>query len=246
MSQILGTFSSKISGNGLLKVTPNGGVTFEYDKPDGHVEEISQLGKNSNKKISLKMIEDAKSLSEEIGEPVCIYDIEDKKAFLGKIYDKNEKRDIQIDSLIYDDFYIDDTSILDNYPSINTYYDTETDSSDILNRHSKVFNFFKSIGFNPSNLSSYGIGIGDELDEFSHIENSTFLETSYTSNEVRRAIIRVKPNLMINLIILPDDYSSNVEFKFFFNRNRIINELSKIADISWVREQKIDKLLNIN
>jgi hypothetical protein len=236
MSQILGTFSSTIHGrSGQLKITSSG-VTFEDDKPDGYIEEKGFLGKNSNKKVSDSIIEDAKQFSDESGKIVCVFDISDKVAFSTKIASKEEKREIKIDSLFYEDFFLETEDLFSDYPSIMSYYDTETDRTDILTRHQIVMEFLKSIGFETNSLN-FG---------YHNIEMCTKLETSYTSKDIPRVIIRVEPNLMIKLIILPEGYDTNKEFRFFFNRNRIINEISKITPISWKRDQKIDKLLNIN
>ena len=236
MSQILGTFSSTIHGrSGQFKITSSG-VTFEDDKPDGYIEEKGFLGKNSNKKVSDSIIEDGKKLSDESGKIVCVFDISDKVAFSTKIASKEEKREIKIDSFFYEYFFLETEDLFSDYPSIMSYYDTETDRTDILTRHQIVMEFLKSIGFETNSLN-FG---------YHNIEMCTKLETSYISKDIPRVIIRVEPNLMIKLIILPEGYDTNKEFRFFFSRNRIINEISKVAPISWKRDQKIDKLLNIN
>jgi hypothetical protein len=220
--------------SGKINISSNG-VTFEYDcnansqetKPatDGHIEEIGTFGSIS-KRVPIEMIEDAKKMAIQKNEIFCIYKIEEKKPFLSYM-SKKEKRDMDIESILNDDFFIDHSDILKDFHSINTYYDTETDSTDQLTRHQRVIDFLDSIGLKRMyNLEPLE-------DKYYNIEDVLRFETSYMSVLLPRIIIRVKPNLMVNLIILPETRSEGApgvwtqkEFRFFFNRNRIINEMS--------------------
>jgi hypothetical protein len=241
MRQILGTHS-----NNKFKISQNGGIALPHiDTNDSNIKS-SKLNQITN--IPLHLIKEAKSASKEKNETMCIFSISDKKLFLNP--NKAEKREIYIDSLLNEDLFIETSDILKSYPSIRTFYDTETDSTDILTRHQIVIDFLYSIGFKRSffqfgDFEDLDIG-GDNI--YFNIEDSTKIETSYTSVYAPGTIVKVQPNLSVKINSLDNDRS--IEYTFFFDRSRIINEISKTMSTenskSWKREQIIGKILNIN
>ena len=180
-----------------------------------------------------KLINECKTLSKELDKVVCIFSVSEKSQFSET---KNDKREDLINSIIEGEFFIDSEDLLKYYPSLTTFYDTETDKTDIITRHQIIIDFLKEIGFNSNSLN-FG---------YYNIENCSKIETTYISEYYKNVFIRVQPNLMITLVIVRDSYMSNKELKFFFNKNRILNEISNISTDDIKRDIKIDKILKVN
>lgn len=180
-----------------------------------------------------KLINECKTLSKELDKVVCIFSVYEKSQFSET---KNDKREDLINSIIEGEFFIDSEDILKYYPSLTTFYDTETDKTDIITRHQIIIDFLKEIGFNSNSLN-FG---------YYNIENCSKIETTYISEYYKNVFIRVQPNLMITLVIVRDNYMSNKELKFFFNKKRILNEISNISTDDIKRDIKIDKILKVN
>lgn len=215
MSQILGTFSS----SDIDFTITSDGISFT-DNSVGVVKEIGELNRNRGRKISQWLIDKANAISDETGTIQCIYDMSDIEFI-----------DHSIDSDNCDDFFfIDSWTGLEGLPSRHTYYDTETRLVNFLDRHFNIRNFLKILNFKPLDINGFE-------------QNEMFFEPkreiSYRSLERTNIIIRVKPNLMIELSM--DTMAGNKRFKFFYNRNQIL----KILDISKeeLREIKLKSIL---
>lgn len=204
---------------------------------EGEIKEISTI--DTSKRPNIEIIENARKFSKEKGEIMCIYDMQQKRAFSTPM-SKNEIRDFKIDSIFGEHFLIDSSELILQYPSITTYYDTETNSSDILTRHQKVAEFLESIWFRPSQF------IEEEEDVLKNIELHTIYETHFTSKDLKNISIRVSPNLLTKIIIRPNDLPNNIsakEITFFFNKSEIIRIIEKEAPIEWKRDMKIKTIL---
>lgn len=204
---------------------------------EGEIKEISRI--DTSKRPSIEIIENARKFSKEKGEIMCIYDMQQKRAFSTPM-SKNEIRDFKIDSIFGEHFLIDSSELILEYPSITTYYDTETNSSDILTRHQIVAEFLESIWFRPSQF------IEEEEDVLKNIELHTIYETHFTSKDLKNISIRVSPNLLTKIIIwsyyLPNNISAK-EITFFFNKSEIIRIIEKEAPVEWKRDIKIKTIL---
>jgi hypothetical protein len=205
---------------------------------EGEIKEISTI--DTSKRPNIEIIENVRKLSKEKGEIMCIYDMQQKRVF-SKPMSKNEIRDFKIDSIFGEHFLIDSSELILEYPSITTYYDTETNSSDILTRHQRVAEFLESIWFRPSQF------IEEEECYLKYLQLHTIYETHFTSKDLKNISIRVSPNLLTKIIIRPNDWSTNnrsaKEITFFFNKSEIIHIIEKEAPVEWKRDLKIKTIL---
>lgn len=202
---------------------------------EGEIKEISTI--DTSKRPNIEIIENAIKFSKEKGEIMCIYDMQQKRAFSTPM-SKNGIRDFKIDSIFGDHFLIDSSELILQYPSITTYYDTETNSSDILTRHQIVAEFLESIWFRPSQF----IEEEEEEDVLKNIELHTIYETHFTSKSLKNISIRVSPNLLTKIIIRSNDLPNNIS-AFFFNKSEIIRIIEKEAPVEWKRDIKIKTIL---
>jgi hypothetical protein len=203
---------------------------------EGEIKELSII--NTDKRPTVEIIEYARELSKETDKSSCIYDAQQIHFFNPPrpLMTKSEIRNHKIESILNTDFFIIDSSeIILDYPSITTYYDTETDSSDILTRHQRVTEFLESIWFTPSQF------IDEEEDALNNIELHTIYETHFVSKSLKNISIRISPNLLTKIIIY--SYEPNKEITFFFNKSEIIRIIEKEAPVEWKRDIKIKSIL---
>lgn len=192
-----------------------------------------------DKRPAIDLIKDAKKISEENGEVTCIYDSGFRDTFSWNGMTKSLIRHSKIDSILGDDFFIDSSEFILSYPSIPTYYDTETDSSDILTRHQRVIEFLDYIEFKPSNI------LEEEFNIFNASDYNTKYECSFYSKSIKNVIITICPNLLTKIKVMPlYSYEFNEEFTLFFNKNEIIRIVEKHAPVEWKREIKINRIIN--
>jgi len=229
MSQISGTFSSQ----GNLQITTNG-VSFKDDS-DGIVKELGFIFLNRYEKVPQNLIDEANLIYTKTGIIQCIYDLSDKIE-LSKYQSKDECRDLKLDLLLDDKFYINSWYELQEMPSRMTFYDTATNQTDLFERHKKVLEYMNFIGFNISNLLDNGLTDQELLwDSYSR-------ETSYCSKFVQGIIIRVKSNLMVEVIVIRNGLNKN--YFFFYNPNQILSIVSENSDTEYKRELKIKTILS--
>jgi hypothetical protein len=201
---------------------------------EGEIKELSII--NTDKRPTVEIIEYARELSKETSETTCIYDAQQIHLF-NRPVTKSEIRNHKIESILNTDFFIIDSSeIILDYPSITTYYDTETDSSDILTRHQRVTEFLESIWFTPSQFIDE-----EEEDALNNIELHTIYETHFVSKSLKNISIRISPNLLTKIIIY--SYEPNKEITFFFNKSEIMRIIEKEAPVEWKRDIKIESIL---
>lgn len=204
---------------------------------EGEIKELSII--NTDKRPTVEIIEYARELSKETSETTCIYDAQQINLFKTPVT-KSEIRNHKIESILNTDFFIIDSSeIILDYPSTTTYYDTETDSSDILTRHQRVAEFLESIWFVPSKFFDE-----EEEDILNNIELHTIYETHFVSKSLKNISIRISPNLLTKIIIRPlYSYEPNKEITFFFNKSEIMSIIEKEAPVEWKRDIKIKSIL---
>ena len=235
MSQVLGTFSGQ---GGHFQITTNG-VIFVNDNPDGFIEDKGFLSENKYEKIPDILIKECNLKYERTGIPQIILDVSDRAKISKLKGNKDEERDIKIDCLLDTKFELVPWYELLEMPSRQTFYDSVTEHTDIFERHKKVLIFLNSIYFRIVDLLENGLTQQELMyNLFRH-------ETSYKSEYSPRIIIRVKPNLMIEMIILPDEndlIEINKRYFFFYNPTQIINIVSENSSLDVKRDLKIKTL----
>lgn len=237
MSQVLGTFSGQ---GGHYQITTNG-LEFFSENPDGHIEDKGFLSENQYNKIPNILLKECSLKYEKTGIPHIILDISDRAKISKLRGNVEEERDTKIDSLLDTKFEVVSWYELLEMPSRQTFYDSVTEHTDLFERHKKVLSFLNSIYFVIVDLLEYGF-TQQEL-----LYNSFGREISYKSEHSPRITIRVKPNLMIEMVILPDENDSvevNKRYFFFYNPAQIINIVTENSSIDVKRDLKI-KILSI-
>lgn len=240
MNQVLGTFSGK---GGYFQVTANG-VEFISDKPDGFVEDRGFLSENQFEKIPFNLIEDCNQLYEKTGIPHLILDISDKSKTSELKEDLDVSRDIKIDSILETKFEIVPWTDLLDMPSRHTFYDSVTRHTDLFERHKVIMNYLNSNYFQISDLLETGL-TQQEL-----LYNCYNREYSYLSQEIENIIIRIKPNLMIEIVVnsIPNkpkeiDCEPSKRYFFFYDPKKILNIISQNSIIEIKRDIKIKTII---
>jgi hypothetical protein len=213
-------------------------VISEDEKPDGFIEELSVESVKSE--VSKSLIDECERLSQD-GRTRFIFDKHLTNTFKRKLStSKEETRDIDIDEILLDDYYISDESEFELMPSRFPYYDTETKMTCRWSKHKLVIDWFQKLGFKPG-LSNVG----------SEFEQSFTLSVydDETGGILYKCILRIKPNLFINLTAEYGDFIENKKtyYKGFFNRKKVLEILNSTSpDIykSVIREIKLEEVLN--
>ena len=104
-------------------------------------------------------------------------------------------------------------------PSRFSFYDTETKLTCKYQRHKFVIDYFNKLGFKPG-LSNFG----------SEYEQSFILSIydDETGGILYKCILRIQPNLFINLIAEYGDFIENKKtvYKGFFSKTKILEMLN--------------------
>jgi hypothetical protein len=218
---------------------PDGTISIinEDEKPDGHVEEISIESISSE--VSKSLIDECERLSQD-GITRFIFDKYLTNTARWQVSSsKAETRDIDLDEILSDDYYVSDEDEFNLMPSRFPYYDTETKMTCRWSKHKLVIDWFQKLGFQPG-LSN----VGSEFEQ-------SFILSVYddeTGGILYKCILRLQPNLFINLIAEYGDFIENKKtvYKGFFNRNKVLDMLNVTCpDIykSIIRDVKIEDLL---
>jgi hypothetical protein len=240
MNQVLGTFSGQ---GGYFQVTANE-VKFISDKPDGFVEDGGFLSENQFEEIPFNLIEECNQLYEKEGIPHIILDISDKSKITKLRGDHDESRDIKIDSILDTKFEIVPWTNLLDMPSRYVFYDSVTRHTDLFERQQKVLKYLNSIYFEITDLLETGFSQQELLYDIYQ------REYSYISKEIENIIIRVKPNLMIEIMVksIPDkskqiDCDSPKRYFFFYDPKKILDIVSQNSIIEIKRDIKINTII---
>jgi len=211
-------------------------VIDEDEKPNGHVEEISI--ENVLSEVPQLLIDECERLSQD-GITRFIFDKYLTNTARKRIsHSKEESRDISLDDILLDEYYISDEDEFNLMPSRLSFYDTETKLTCKYQRNKFVVDYFKKLGF-QSGSSNFG-------PEF----EQSFILSVYddeTGGILYKCILRIQPNLFINLIAEYGDFIENKKtvYKGFFSKTKVLEMLNETCpDIykSIIRDVKLEDL----
>ena len=218
---------------------PDGTIQIinEDEKPDGFIEELNVESVQSE--VPQSLIEECERLCKD-GKTRFIFDKHLTNAARKRIsHSKKERKDINLDEILLDEYYISDESEFNLMPSRFPYYDTETKRTCRWTKHKVVTEWFKKLGFKPG-LSN----VGPEMEQ-------SFTLSVYddeTGGILYKCILRIQPNLFVNLIAEHGDFIENIKtmYKGFFKKSeilRLLNETSPSIYKMIVREVKLEEIL---
>lgn len=218
---------------------PDGTIQIinEDEKPDGFIEELNVESVQSE--VPQSLIDECERLCKD-GKTRFIFDKHLTTASRKRISNsKKETRDINLDEILLDEYYIFDESEFNLMPSRFPYYDTETKMTCRWTKHKVVTEWFEKLGFKPG-LSN----VGPEMEQ-------SFTLSVYddeTGGILYKCILRIQPNLFVNLIAEHGDFIENIKtmYKGFFKKSeilRLLNETSPSIYKMIVREVKLEEIL---
>ncbi len=218
---------------------PDGTIQIinEDEKPDGFIEELNVESVQSE--VPQSLIEECERLCKD-GRTRFIFDKHLTNVARKRIsHSKKETRDINLDEILLDEYYISDEEEFNLMPSRFPYYDTETKMSCRWTKHKVVTEWFEKLGFKPG-LSN----VGPEMEQ-------SFTLSVYddeTGGILYKCILRIQPNLFVNLIAEHGDFIENIKtmYKGFFKKSeilRLLNETSPSIYKMVVREVKLEEIL---
>jgi hypothetical protein len=218
---------------------PDGTIQIinEDEKPDGFIEELNVESVQSE--VPQSLIEECERLCKD-GKTRFIFDKHLTNVARKRIsHSKKETRDINLDEILLDEYYISDEEEFNLMPSRFPYYDTETKMSCRWTKHKVVTEWFEKLGFKPG-LSN----VGPEMEQ-------SFTLSVYddeTGGILYKCILRIQPNLFVNLIAEHGDFIENIKtmYKGFFKKSeilRLLNETSPSIYKMVVREVKLEEIL---
>jgi hypothetical protein len=212
-------------------VLPDGSIGFDDEsKPDGFLEDLEVDSVKSE--VTKEMIEECERLSED-GDLMFIFDKYTSIAIKSVNSSVEEKRDLKIDELLSDEYYIAGFEEFDSMPSRFSFYDTETKMTCRWKRYNLVRDFFIDLGFKPGLAN-----LGPEFEQ-SFVLSIQDIDVDY------KCILRLKPNLTLDLISENSEGEKSTLF-CFFERNRILEFLSHTVPNSYkstIRDIKLEKVL---
>lgn len=144
-------------------------------------------------------------------------------------------------------FYVDSWLHILYMPSRTTLYDTETDHTDHFERHKVISKFMESIGFRLQGPPGFGQG-SEEFDSDLYLWDNHNMEISYRSDIYENIGFRVKPNFLIEFIVV--EFPTLNEFPrvnssmLFYDKNRILNCIFDNSTIEEKRNLKINTIIN--
>jgi len=218
---------------------PDGTIQIinEDEKPDGFIEELNVESVQSE--VPQSLIEECERLCKD-GKTRFIFDKHLTNVARKRIsHSKKETRDINLDEILLDEYYISDEEEFNLMPSRFPYYDTETKMTCRWTKHKVVTEWFEKLGFKPG-LSN----VGPEMEQ-------SFTLSVYddeTGGILYKCILRIQPNLFVNLIAEHGDFIENIKtmYKGFFKKSeilRLLNETSPSIYKMVVREVKLEEIL---
>lgn len=226
---------SQHSGN--ISITSQGVKLIEDEV--SITKELGNLSENLGKKIPKSLIQECDDKYESTGIPHIILDASDNYKIKNPYY-KEEKREVSLDYLLDNKFEVVSWYDLMEMPSRDTFYDSVTKHTDLFERHKKVLTFLNGLDFFITDLLESGLSQQELL------FNSFNKEISYTSEYLKNSIIRVKPNLLIEMSISPnknDSVEINKRYCFFYDPKRIYELLIENSDSENSRNLKLKQIL---
>lgn len=224
-----------------MKVIQNSDGTIslidEDERPDGFTEELNVETVRSE--VSKSLIDECERLSKD-GRTRFIFDKHLTNTTRRRLsHSKKEDRDIDLDDILLDDYYISDEGEFELMPSRFPYYDTETKMTCRWSKHKMVIDWFNKLGFvsGPSN-------VGPEMEQ-------SFILSVYddeTGGILYKCILRLQPNLFVTLLAEHGDFIENKKtvYKGFFKKSEILGLLNETSPDIYkmiVREVKLEEIL---
>lgn len=212
-------------------------VIDEDVKPDGFIEELNVESVSSE--VPKSLIDQCERLSKD-GKTRFIFDKHLTNTARRKVsYSKQEDRDIDLDEILLDDYYISDEVEFELMPSRFPYYDTETKMTCRWSKHKMVIDWFEKLGFQPGPSNA-----GPEMEQ-------SFTLSVYddeTGGILYKCILRIQPNLFVTLLAEYGDFIENKKtvYKGFFKKREILRLLDETSPDVYkmiVREVKLEEIL---
>jgi hypothetical protein len=224
-----------------MKVIQNSDGTIsvinEDERPDGFTEELNVESVRSV--VPQSLIDECEELCKD-GRIRFIFDKHLTNTARKRIsHSKKETRDINLDEILLDDYYISDETEFELIPSRFPYYDTETKMTCCWSKHKVVIDWFQKLGF-QAGLSN----VGPEMEQ-------SFTLSVYddeTGGILYKCILRIQPNLFVTLIAEYGDFIENKKtvYKGFFKKSEILRLLDETSPDIYkmiVREVKLEEIL---
>jgi hypothetical protein len=218
---------------------PDGTISIinEDERPNGYVEEINLDGVSSE--VPQSLIDECERLSKD-GLTRFIFDKHlTNTARRKNSQSKQETRDLNIDEILSDEYYISDENEFNLMPSRFPYYDTETKMNCRWSKHQFVIEWFKKLGFEPG-LSNMG-------PEFEQAFTLSVYDDE-TGGILYKCILRIQPNLFVSLVAEYGDFIENKKtvYQGFFKKSEILKLLDETSPDIYkmvVREIKLEEIL---
>ena len=218
---------------------PDGTIQIinEDEKPDGFIEDLNVESVQSE--VPQSLIDECERLCKD-GKTRFIFDKHLTNVARKRIsHSKKERKDINLDEILLDEYYISDEDEFNLMPSRFPYYDTETKVTCRWTKHKVVTEWFEKLGFKPG-LSN----VGPEMEQ-------SFTLSVYddeTGGILYKCILRIQPNLFVNLIAEHGDFIENIKtmYKGFFKKSEILRLLNETIPSIYkivVREVKLEEIL---
>lgn len=215
---------------------PDGTISISDEKNDSFTNELNYDIVKSE--VPQTLIDECERLYLNDGITRFIFDNHLTNTVIKRNSTKGESRDLTIDEILGDEYYISDENDFNLMPSRFPYYDTETKMTCRWSKHKIVADFLKKLGFEPgfSNM-------GPEFEQ-------SFILSIYNSDGsiLYKSIIRIQPNLFVNLISEYGDFIENKKttFKGFFKKSSILSVLEETTPKQYksiLRELKLNDVL---
>jgi hypothetical protein len=221
---------------------------FENDRSIGFIDEDEpKIEKNKEtyffyekEEIPNVLIDRCEDISKLTGDTYFIFD----GKITTKIQTNFQERDKKLSYLIgemdselekyKDTYHIGDETFFSELPSRFSYYDTETKLTCRYKKIDLVIAYLGKLGFTESQFN-YG----------AEYEQSFYIEIRDDDNKfIEKFIVRLQPNLFLRIVHCEQDNTSI--YNGFFNKQKIINSISKVSTVGYeciMRNAKLEKLL---
>ena len=146
---------------------------------------------------------------------------------------KEEKRDFSLTELLsVDKYHVGSELYFREMPSRFSYYDTETKLSCRYKRYQIVVDFFKRMSFESSEFN-----LGPEYEQ-------SFTLESIDGDEVLKYILRIRPNLFLNISAITKDGIASIDL--FFDKSKILEFIKETSNDNYkeiIRNITIEQIL---
>jgi len=214
---------------------PDGSAAIEIE--DESREESREENEFSYERSEIEsyLIDECERQAEESGKIRFLFDTK-LSGYIKKKYAYSDaaKRDLKLEELLENGAYhIGTEEDFEQMPSRFSYYDTETKKTCRYEKMALAISFLKDLGFSASEFN-----YGPEMEQ-------AFIIESYDSEseDLEKFVIRIQPNLHVNLLAQKDGLRS--VYKGFFSRSKIFDAMernsTRLRQI--IRDAKLSQLL---